>query len=42
MQPREGTNMNWYQWLQTQPYDVQRGKGLEILQKLHILKDNTN
>jgi hypothetical protein len=31
-------NMNIYQWLQTQPYDVQREEGLKILRELHILK----
>jgi hypothetical protein len=31
-------NMNMYQWLQTQPYDVQREEGLKILRELHILK----
>jgi hypothetical protein len=31
-------NMNMYQWLQTQPYDVQRKEGLKILRELHILK----
>ncbi len=31
-------NMNMYQWLQTQPYDVQREQGLKILRNLHILK----
>ena len=31
-------NMNLYQWLQTQPYDVQRETGLGILRDLHILK----
>jgi hypothetical protein len=31
-------NMNMYQWLQTQPYDVQREEGLKILRDLHILK----
>lgn len=31
-------NMNMYQWLQTQPYDVQREEGLKILRGLHILK----
>jgi hypothetical protein len=34
----ENTNMTKYQWLQTQPYDVQREEGLKILRKLHILK----
>jgi hypothetical protein len=27
-----------YQWLQTQPYDIQREEGLRILRDLHILK----
>jgi len=27
-----------YEWLQTQPYDVQRAEGLKILRELHILK----
>ena len=31
-------NMNMYQLLQTQPYDVQREEGLKILRQLHILK----
>ncbi len=31
-------NMNLYQWLQTQPYEVQREEGLEILRELQILK----
>jgi hypothetical protein len=30
--------MTMYQWLQTQPYDVQREEGLKILRRLHILK----
>jgi hypothetical protein len=30
--------MTIYQWLQTQPYDVQREEGLKILRRLHILK----
>jgi hypothetical protein len=30
--------MAMYQWLQTQPYDVQREEGLKILRRLHILK----
>jgi hypothetical protein len=34
----DNTNMTKYQWLQTQPYDVQREEGLKILRKLHILK----
>jgi hypothetical protein len=37
-QRRQGTNMTEYQWLQTQPYDVQREEGLKILRRLHILK----
>jgi hypothetical protein len=32
------TNMTRYEWLQTQPYDVQREEGLKILRELHILK----
>ncbi len=35
---KEGTNMTVYQWLQTQPFDVQYDEGLRILRKLHILK----
>jgi hypothetical protein len=31
-------NMNMYQWLQTQPYDIQPEEGLKILRGLHILK----
>jgi hypothetical protein len=34
----ENTNMTRYEWLQTQPYDVQREEGLKILRELHILK----
>jgi len=34
----KGKGMTTYQWLQTQPYDVQREEGLKILRKLHILK----
>jgi hypothetical protein len=34
----ENTNMTKYEWIQTQPYDVQREEGLKILRKLHILK----
>jgi hypothetical protein len=34
----QNPNMNMYQWLQTQPYDVQREEGLKILRELHILK----
>ena len=30
--------MTMYQWLQTQPFDVQREEGLKILRNLHILK----
>jgi hypothetical protein len=36
--PSPDPNMNLYQWLQTQPYDVQRERGLRILRDLHILK----
>ncbi len=35
-QAERGKNMTKYQWLQTQPYDVQREEGLKILRKLHI------
>jgi hypothetical protein len=38
LKPRLDTNMTKYQWLQTQPYDVQREEGLRILRDLHILK----
>jgi hypothetical protein len=31
-------SMSLYQWLQTQPYDVQREEGLRVLRKLHILE----
>ena len=34
----DGSNMTLYQWLQTQPYEVQREYGLEILRELGILK----
>ena len=30
--------MNMYQWLKTQPYEVQREEGLKILRQLDILK----
>ena len=30
--------MTLYQWLQTQPYEVQRERGLKILRDLHILR----
>lgn len=36
--PSRVPNMNMYQWLQTQPRDVQREEGLRILRELHILK----
>ena len=32
------TTMTKYEWLQTQPYDVQREEGLKVLRELHILK----
>jgi len=35
---KDGTDMTWYEWLQTQPYDVQREEGLKILRKLNILR----
>jgi hypothetical protein len=35
---KPGTNMSLYDWLQTQPYNVQREEGLKILRNLHILK----
>ncbi len=38
LEPSPDANMNMYQWLQTQPYDVQREEGLRILRELHILK----
>jgi hypothetical protein len=38
LKPSPDLNMNLYQWLQTQPYDVQRSVGLGILRDLHILK----
>jgi hypothetical protein len=34
----DDASMTLYQWLQTQPYDVQREVGLNILRELHILK----
>jgi hypothetical protein len=34
----DGSKMTLYEWLQTQPYDVQREFGLKILRELHILK----
>jgi hypothetical protein len=38
LEPSPDANMNMYQWLQTQPYDVQREEGFGILRELHILK----
>ena len=38
LEPSPDANMNMYQWLQTQPYDIQREEGLRILRELHILK----
>jgi hypothetical protein len=34
---KDGTTMTMYEWLQTQPYEVQREEGLKILRQLHIL-----
>jgi hypothetical protein len=34
----ENSGRTLYEWLQTQPYDVQREVGLNILRQLHILK----
>lgn len=34
----DGSTRTLYQWLQTQPYDVQREEGLQILRELGILK----
>lgn len=31
-------DLNMYDWLQTQPYEVQFAEGLKILRRLHILK----
>ena len=36
--PSPDPNMNMYEWLQTQSYDVQREEGLRILRELHILE----
>lgn len=38
LERKDGTNMTMYEWLQTQPYDVQREWGLRFLRELHILK----
>jgi hypothetical protein len=38
LEPSPDANMNMYQWLQTQPYDVQLEEGLKILRDLHILR----
>lgn len=35
---KDGTTMTMYEWLQTQPYDVQREEGLKILRQLYILQ----
>lgn len=37
-EPSPVKGMNMYQWLQTQPYAVQREEGLKILRRLNILK----
>jgi hypothetical protein len=37
-QIKDGTNMTVYEWVQTQPYDVQREEGLKILRNLHIIE----
>lgn len=37
-QKKDGTNMTVYEWIQTQPYDVQREEGLKILRNLHIIE----
>jgi len=34
----EDRSMTRYQWIQTQPYDIQREEGLQILRDLNILK----
>jgi hypothetical protein len=34
----DDSNLTLYQWLQTQPYEIQREYGLKILRDLHILK----
>ncbi len=35
---KQDTDLTVYEWLQTQPYDVQRAEGLKILRDLNILK----
>lgn len=35
---KDGITMTMYEWLQTQPYGVQREEGLKILRQLHILQ----
>ena len=35
---KDGTTMTMYEWVQTQPYDVQREEGLKILRQLFILQ----
>jgi len=35
---KQGTDLTVYEWLQTQPYNVQRAEGLKILRDLNILK----
>jgi len=37
-QKKDGTNMTLYEWIQTQPYDVQREEGLKILRNLQDRK----
>ena len=34
----DGSKLKLYEWLQTQPYAVQREFGLQILRELNILK----
>jgi hypothetical protein len=35
--PKEGTNMTLYEWVQTQPYDVQRAEAIKVLRGLGII-----
>jgi hypothetical protein len=34
---KEGTNMTLYEWVQTQPYEVQRAEAIRVLRKLGII-----
>ena len=35
--PKEGTDMTLYEWVQTQPYEVQRAEAIKVLRGLGII-----